>query len=220
VPLLISEDALARGLLYGTLVGALVTESVATYLGQKRSQTGHGGLRAFGESLLATAFGRSSGGESADRGTKRLVIWSAAIGLAAGLLIAIHLPSLRFGANTWGTFALAIVLAWLGIALRVWAVWSLGRFFQREVMIQAGHVVWRGGPYRWLRHPAYAGSLLTYFAFGLAFGSWVSAFVVAAILGLAFVRRIHVEEAELSRALGEPYREYVRDTARLVPGVW
>jgi protein-S-isoprenylcysteine O-methyltransferase Ste14 len=44
--------------------------------------------------------------------------------------------------------------------------------------------------------------------------------VVAAILGLAFVRRIHVEEAELSRALGEPYREYVRDTARLVPGVW
>jgi protein-S-isoprenylcysteine O-methyltransferase Ste14 len=62
--------------------------------------------------------------------------------------------------------------------------------------------------------------LLTYFAFGLAFGSWVSAFVVAAILSLAFVRRIHVEEAELSRALGEPYHEYVRDTARLVPGVW
>jgi protein-S-isoprenylcysteine O-methyltransferase Ste14 len=220
VPLLISEDAVARGLLYATLVGALVTESVATYLGQKRSENGRGGLGAFAESVLATVFGRSSGGESADRGTKRLVIWSAAIGLAAGLLIAIHLPSLRFGANTWATFALAIVLAWLGIALRVWAVWSLGRFFQREVMIQAGHVVWRGGPYRWLRHPAYAGSLLTYFAFGLAFGSWVSAFVVAAILSLAFVRRIHVEEAELSRALGEPYHEYVRDTARLVPGVW
>jgi hypothetical protein len=32
------------------------------------------------------------------------VIWSAAIGLAAGLLIAIHFPSLRFGANTWATF--------------------------------------------------------------------------------------------------------------------
>jgi protein-S-isoprenylcysteine O-methyltransferase Ste14 len=140
--------------------------------------------------------------------------------LGAGLLIAIHFPSLRFGANTWATFALAIAIAWLGIGLRVWAVWSLGRFFQREVMIQAGHVVWRGGPYRWLRHPAYAGSLLTYFGFGLAFDSWVSAFVVVAILVFAFAQRIRVEEAELSRALGEPYRAYARETARLVPGVW
>jgi len=220
VSLLISEDAAARALLYATFAGAVVTETVATYLGQKRSETGLGGLRTFGESLVATTLGRSSGGESADRGTKRLVIWSAALGLGAGLLIAIHVPSLRFGANTWATFALAIVIAWLGIGLRVWAVWSLGRFFQREVMIQAGHVVWRGGPYRWLRHPAYAGSLLTYFGFGLAFGSWVSAFVVAGILGFALARRIRVEEAELSRALGEPYRAYVRETARLVPGVW
>jgi protein-S-isoprenylcysteine O-methyltransferase Ste14 len=220
VPLLISEDAVARSLLYATFAGAVVTETVATYLGQKRSETGRGGLRTFGESLLATTLGRSSGGESADRGTKRLVIWSAAIGLAAGLLIAIHFPSLRFGANTWATFTLAIVLAWLGIGLRVWAVWSLGRFFQREVMIQAGHVVWRGGPYRWLRHPAYAGSLLMYFGFGLAFGSWVSAFVVVAILGFAFAQRIRVEEAELSRALGESYHAYARETARLVPGVW
>jgi protein-S-isoprenylcysteine O-methyltransferase Ste14 len=220
VSLLISEDALARSLLYATIAGAVVTETVATYVGQKRSETRRGGLRTFGESLVATTLGRSSGGESADRGTKRLVIWSAAIGLAAGLLIAIHFPSLRFGANTWATFALAIAIAWLGIGLRVWAVWSLGRFFQREVMIQAGHVVWRGGPYRWLRHPAYAGSLLMYFGFGLAFGSWVSAFVVAGILGFALSRRIRVEEAELSRALGEPYRAYARETARLVPGVW
>jgi protein-S-isoprenylcysteine O-methyltransferase Ste14 len=57
-------------------------------------------------------------------------------------------------------------------------------------------------------------------ALGLAFGSWVSAFVVVAILGFAFAQRIHVEEAELSRALGEPYRAYARETARLVPGVW
>jgi protein-S-isoprenylcysteine O-methyltransferase len=220
VPLLISEEVAARWVLYVTLAGAVVTESVATYLGQKRSDGGRGGLRALGESVLATTVGRSSGGESADRGTKRIVIWSSAAALVAGLLIAIHFPSLRFGANDWATFALSIVLAWIGILLRAWAVLSLGVFFQREVMIQSGHVVWRGGPYRWLRHPAYAGSLLTYFGFGLAFGSWVSAFVVAAILGVAFVHRIRVEEAELSRALGQPYREYSRETARLVPGVW
>jgi len=29
-----------------------------------------------------------------------------------------------------------------------------------------------------------------------------------------------VEEAELVRVIGEPYRAYQRDTRRLVPGVW
>jgi protein-S-isoprenylcysteine O-methyltransferase Ste14 len=32
--------------------------------------------------------------------------------------------------------------------------------------------------------------------------------------------RIRVEEAELTRGLGEPYRLYAAETARLVPGVW
>jgi protein-S-isoprenylcysteine O-methyltransferase len=87
-------------------------------------------------------------------------------------------------------------------------------------MILENHVVWRGGPYRWLRHPAYAGTLITYFGYGLAIGSWVGALVFAAVVAAAYVPRIRVEEAELTRALGDSYRAYARETARLVPGLW
>jgi protein-S-isoprenylcysteine O-methyltransferase Ste14 len=36
----------------------------------------------------------------------------------------------------------------------------------------------------------------------------------------AIVRRIHVEEAELERVLGDAYRRYERTTVRLVPRLW
>jgi protein-S-isoprenylcysteine O-methyltransferase len=216
VPLLISDDTTARWLLYGTVIGSILAETIATYLGQARS----GLLRGLGESFAATTLGRSSGGKSADRNTKRVVIASAVIGLTICLLIAINVPSLRIGANTWTTLIIGIAIAWLGILLRIWAVRSLGRFFQREVMIQENHVVWRGGPYRWLRHPAYAGTLITYFGYGLAIGSLVGALVFVGIVAAAYVPRIRVEEAELTRALGDSYRDYARGTARLIPGLW
>jgi protein-S-isoprenylcysteine O-methyltransferase len=216
VPLLISDDTAARWLLYGTVIGSIVTETIATYLGQP--QTGR--ARGLGKSFLATTLARSSGGTSADRNTKRLVISSAVIGLTICVLIAINVPSLRFGANTWTALVIGIAIAWLGILLRIWAVRSLGRFFQREVMIQENHVVWRGGPYRWLRHPAYAGTLITYFGYGLAIGSLVGALLFVGLVAAAYVPRIRVEEAELTRALGDSYREYARQTARLVPGLW
>jgi protein-S-isoprenylcysteine O-methyltransferase len=220
VPLLISDDTTARWLLYGTAIGAVVAEIVATYLGQARAEAGRSRLGVLGASALATMAGRSRGGESADRGTKRLLVWSAVIGLTACIVIAINVPSLRFGANTWTTLVLGIGIAWLGVLLRCWAVWSLGRFFQRDVMIQKDHVVWRGGPYRLLRHPAYAGTLISYLGFGLAIGSWVGALVWVAIVAAGYVPRIRVEEAELTLALGDSYRDYARSTARLVPGLW
>ena len=220
MPLLISDDTTARWLLYGTAIGAVVAEIVATYLGQARAEAGRSRLGVLGTSALATMAGRSRGGESADRGTKRLLVWSAVIGLTACIVIAINVPSLRFGANTWATLVLGIAIAWLGVLLRIWAVWSLGRFFQRDVMIQRDHVVWRGGPYRLLRHPAYAGTLISYLGFGLAIGSWIGALVWVAIVAAGYVPRIRVEEAELTLALGDSYRDYARRTARLVPGLW
>ena len=220
MPLLISDNTTARWLLYGTAIGAVVAETVATYLGQARRGERGPRLRGLGESFAATTLGRSRGGESADRGTKRILVWSVAIGLTACLLIAINVPSLRFGANTWTTLVLGLAIAWLGVLLRVWAVWSLGRFFQRDVMIQKDHVVWRGGPYRLLRHPAYAGTLISYLGFGLAVGSWVGALVFVAVVAAGYIPRIRVEEAELTRALGDSYRDYARTTARLVPGLW
>ncbi|AEW98975.1 methyltransferase family protein [Streptantibioticus cattleyicolor] len=113
-----------------------------------------------------------------------------------------------------------LVVAWAGIALRLWAIVALGRFFRGTVHIQQGHRVVTSGPYRWVRHPAYSGLLLAGSAFAVLLGngaSWLL-FAVCALVAVGY--RIRVEERMLLDALGEEYRSYAARTRRLVPGVW
>ena len=203
--LLVTEYPGARAAVFALFCAGVVAEVVATVHGR-------GGL---GQALR---IGR--GGTRLDRGTK----WIVVAGLVGGIYLPIALvrvfPALRAGANTWTTYALGLAILASGIVLRVSAVWSLGRYFRREVTIEAGQTVHTSGPYRFLRHPAYAGDLLIVFGFGLAWGSWIGAAIGTAIAFAGHLPRIRVEEHELRRALGDSYERYARGRARLVPGVW
>jgi protein-S-isoprenylcysteine O-methyltransferase Ste14 len=113
-----------------------------------------------------------------------------------------------------------IIVMWSGLATRVGAVAALGGAFRTTVEVDPDQAVVTTGPYRWIRHPSYAGLLLILDGLGLALGNWLA---VAACLVLplpAIAWRIRVEEAELSRVLGEAYRAYQTRTARLLPGLW
>jgi protein-S-isoprenylcysteine O-methyltransferase Ste14 len=62
--------------------------------------------------------------------------------------------------------------------------------------------------------------LLVVAGFGLAIGNWMSLAVCLVLPLPGLVRRIHVEEAELNRVLGDAYRTYQAKTARLIPWLW
>ena len=68
--------------------------------------------------------------------------------------------------------------------------------------------------------PLLRGLLLIATRAGLAAGNWV-VLVICAVLPLpALLRPIPVEEAELTRVLGDRYRAYQAKTKRLIPGIW
>jgi len=142
------------------------------------------------------------------------------VGLIAALAIAVLAPSLRAYANNWWTLGLGLTLALAGVALRGWAILTLGRYFRREVTIEPGQTIIRRGPYRLLRHPSYAGLLLIYGGFDLALGSWVSAAVAALVMFAGMLPRIRVEEQALERAFGPDYISYANATARIIPYLW
>ena len=86
----------------------------------------------------------------------------------------------------------------------------------RLLMTVGGNLL--AGPYRWVRHPSYTGSLLTIAGVLLCLVNVASLF--ALIIPLAgYAYRIRVEEDALVRSLGEPYRAYMRRTRRLIPFV-
>jgi len=154
---------------------------------------------------------RGKGRRSHDRGTRALI----AISLGAAIAIAA-----TTGADEPAWQAAGVVVMWVGLATRIWAVATLGRSFRTTVEVDAGQAVVSTGPYRWVRHPSYTGLLLIVAGFGLAADNWVSLLACLVLPLPAFVRRIHVEEAELNRVLGDAYRSYQASTVRLIPGIW
>ena len=118
--------------------------------------------------------------------------------------------------RTW-VFLAGICLMLAGIALRWYSVAVLGRYFTFDVAIHSGQTLIEAGPYRYIRHPSYSGALLTLLGFGLALGNWAGLAASLSCMGFAYAYRIPVEEAALAAALGEPYKQYMTRTWRLVP---
>lgn len=151
---------------------------------------------------------------------RRLTDWIMIFGVAILLLAGLDE---RFGWSTafgWPVKILALALLLAGYALSSYALIE-NRFFSSEVRIQAerGHHAVSSGPYRWVRHPGYAGGLLTYIATPLLLDTpW--AFLPTALVIVLTVVRTALEDRTLQAELAG-YREYAgRVRYRLLPGVW
>jgi protein-S-isoprenylcysteine O-methyltransferase Ste14 len=160
---------------------------------------------------------RGKGGRGRDRGTRVLIAISLGAAIAAASVATSVAPSLRIPV---AVRVFGVIVMWSGLATRVWAVATLGGAFRTTVEVDPGQAVVTTGPYKWIRHPSYAGLLLIVAGLGLALGNWLSAAACLALPLPALAWRIHVEEAELGRVLGDAYRAYRASTARLIPGAW
>jgi protein-S-isoprenylcysteine O-methyltransferase Ste14 len=150
-------------------------------------------------------------------------ILSPLVGLGGGLVPLVAGLDALFGWSggftfPWKILALALILA--GFVLASYALIE-NRFFSGMVRIQTerGHKVVSSGPYRWMRHPGYAGALLAYLATPVLLDSaW--AFLPAVVLSAILVVRTRLEDRTLQDELAG-YRDYAqRVHYRLIPGVW
>ena len=113
-------------------------------------------------------------------------------------------------------FAITVFGYWVG----TWAA-LVNRFFSAVVRIQTerGHAVVTSGPYRFVRHPGYAGGSLAYLAMPLALGA-LGTFVPALLVVAAVVVRTALEDRTLLAEL-PGYTNYAQKTRyRLLPGIW
>lgn len=114
----------------------------------------------------------------------------------------------------------AFVLILLGYALTTWAI-TENRFFSVLVRIQTerGHVVCDTGPYRYIRHPGYAGDIIASFLITFLLNSWW-VMIPALIAFMITVIRTVLEDKTLLHEL-PGYTEYAqRVRYRLLPGLW
>jgi protein-S-isoprenylcysteine O-methyltransferase Ste14 len=160
---------------------------------------------------------QGKGSTARDRATRALIALSLGAAIALAALIASRPTPLRIAGPHR---AAGVIVIGLGLATRVWAIAALGRAFRTTVEVDPAQAIVSTGPYRWVRHPSYTGLLLIVAGVGLAAGNWLALGVCAVLPLPALLRRIHIEEAELTDVLGDRYRAYQAQTKRLIPGVW
>jgi protein-S-isoprenylcysteine O-methyltransferase Ste14 len=111
----------------------------------------------------------------------------------------------------------ATVLA-VGLGLVSW-VMTTNPWIWSDLPVQPGQVVYTAGPYRFVRHPAYAGLLLQALGVPVLLGSlWALVPGIPAAVGIIFAtsREDRILQAELPG-----YQDYAQKVRfRLVPGIW
>jgi protein-S-isoprenylcysteine O-methyltransferase Ste14 len=162
---------------------------------------------------------RRSSPSGDDRGSRLAIALGIGLGVASAVLVAAHWSGGTLPAP-WAWFVAGLIVTGAGVALRSWAVVSLGRFFTTQVRVSAGQSVVSTGPYRWVRHPSYAALLLEVAGLGLSQTDWLSVLCAVVLPLPPLVWRIRIEESALRAGLGIAYDEYTAGRKRLVPGIW
>lgn len=152
---------------------------------------------------------------SADKNTL-LYLWLTIISsIAIGVFVS---KTTRFPIIRAGWFEiLGCILIIVGIIFRLIAVRQLGKFFTVDVTIRENHQLVQSRLYKFLRHPTYAGSLLSFLGMGLSLNNWLSFAIVFLPTLLAFVHRMNIEEKVLTEQFGKQYADYIARTKRLIP---
>ena len=146
-------------------------------------------------------------------------IWiTIVVAITVAVIIAPRVPLFIYTNPVFLYVGMALIV--LGVVLRIAAVVSLGKFFTVDVTIRQGHRLKEDGMYKYIRHPSYAASLLSFIGFGITLNNWLSlALIVVAILAV-FIYRMNIEEKVLAMQFGEEYQQYKNRTKRIIPFVY
>ena len=170
--------------------------------------------------LCLTLFKRSkSNATSKDRHSLSLIWLVNLSAVALSIFAAYRLNNCRIPYPEL-TLRVALGLFFAGLVLRWYAIIHLGRFFTTNVAIAKDQHVVDTGPYRFMRHPSYTGSLMALTGFALSFHNWASFLCLCIPCFAVTLWRIHIEEQALAEGLGQPYKDYMARTKRLVPFVF
>jgi protein-S-isoprenylcysteine O-methyltransferase Ste14 len=156
------------------------------------------------------------GASKRDRGSRVVLITGLWTGIFLNFAFAFAVRFATITLQRHALFYFGLALLVVGVVLRHYAMAVLGRFHTMDVTTRAGQPVIESGPYRWVRHPSYAGALLTVAGILLCSTNWLS-LACFVIVAAGYAYRIRVEERALAADLGQPYRDYMRRTKRLVP---
>lgn len=153
-----------------------------------------------------------------DKNSLRLIWFTIIISVTLGVLIKSNLKFPVAGTIWLRYFGLVVIV--IGMIVRLVSIKTLGKFFTVNLSIHQSHRLIIKGLYRYIRHPSYSGSLLSFLGFALSLNNWISLIIIFPPVLFAFIHRINIEEKILIDQIGLEYIEYMKKTKRLIPMIY
>ncbi|MFH0843730.1 MAG: isoprenylcysteine carboxylmethyltransferase family protein [Bacteroidota bacterium] len=171
------------------------------------------------EILLNRLFRSSSYGKNNhDKGSIKIIWIVTGLANSAGIISAIIFKFPVSDSFIIPYSGLSLILS--GMIFRFVSIMTLGKFFTVDVSIQKDHQLKKDGVYRFIRHPSYLGSILSFIGFGLSLNNWISLFMITIPVTTAMIYRIKVEEKLLIEQFGSTYTDYMKRTHKLIPRLY
>jgi protein-S-isoprenylcysteine O-methyltransferase len=172
------------------------------------------------ELVLSRAI-RGNKNDSSDRGTFWLVWLTWNFAIVSNLVV---FALISADPQLWFVNLLGAALCLSAAGLRLLSKRTLGRFYTMTVNIQEDHRLIQAGPYRFVRHPLYAGFALFFLAWPLTQPS-LQGIMIAELLGglpvlTTILIRLRVEEQTLASHFSAEWSAYAERTSRLIPWVF
>ncbi len=174
----------------------------------------------FSTEIILNALLRSKEGDkkNADKKSLTLLWLTIMVAATAAGFISGTIP-MTVSSNSEFKYA-GVVIIYIGIIFRLSVIYSMGHFFTVDVTIRQNHKVKTNGAFKYIRHPSYAASLLSFIGLGFTFNNWLSLFVIIIPVFIAFLIRINIEEKVLIQHFGSEYSEYKKRTKKLIPFIY
>lgn len=166
------------------------------------------------DSYLFAAADRGRPRKVAERRSKYLMLAGIVAGMVGGVLISPPARQAWLAPFIWSQY-LGVGTILLGLLGRIFVIRWYGPGFSVEV--HEPEALHTEGPYRWIRHPAYAAELLIFVGVALAYHHPLLSSLAVVLPTAGLLYRIRVEEQLLRSSFGARYGDYVRRTKRLIP---
>lgn len=164
------------------------------------------------------------------RGTRETLLMAVSmfgLGIIPMIYIATYFLGPKFRFLGFAEYPFQPTLAWvgtIGLAISMWLFYrthkDLGRNWSVSLDIREDHKLITNGVYAFVRHPMYSAFWLWAAAQALLLPNWVAGISGIVGFGTLFFGRVFEEERMMLKAFGDEYLEYMRRTARIIPGLY
>jgi protein-S-isoprenylcysteine O-methyltransferase Ste14 len=153
-----------------------------------------------------------------DKSTFR-IIW---ITVLLSLVIGIFVSTYSFGRISILPYQqiIGLILISLGLLIRWSAILKLKESFTVDISVKKDQKIIKDGVYKFVRHPSYTGSLLSFFGLSLMFTNVFTIIIITIPIMISFLHRINIEEKVLTQVIGTDYIEYSIRTKKLIPFIY